>query len=63
MEFPSCKRNNKTKNKIDENVLYLEITESLLVHYNVFNTSYQQDSRVLCTLVSSKSFGQLLEIL
>ena len=57
----------KTKNKITmdkngENVPHLEITEVVLVHCNIFNSDYQQDSRVLYTFVSNKSFGQLLDI-
>ena len=52
-----------TKDKNGENVLYLEITEEVLIHCNVVNNSYQQNSRVLYTFVSNKSFGQLLDIL
>ena len=40
----------------------LEITEVVLVHYNVVNNNYLQDSRMLYTFVSNKSFGQLLDI-
>ena len=43
--------------------MYLEITEVVLIHYNVVNNSYQQNSRVLYTFVPNKSFGQLLDIL
>ena len=35
-----------TKNKNDENVPHLEITEVVLVHCNIVNNDYQQDSRV-----------------
>ena len=45
-----------TKDKIDENIPNLEITEIVLVHH-VVNNGYQQDSRVI------RDFGQLLEIL
>ena len=41
---------------------HLEITELVLVHCNIVNNDYQQDSRVLCTFVPNKSFGQLLGI-
>ena len=56
-----------TKSKIakdehDENVPDLEITEVVLIHCNVVNNSYQQNSRVLYTFVRNKSFGQLLDI-
>ena len=51
-----------TKDKNGENVPYLEITEVVLIHCNVVNNSYQQNSRVLYTFVPNKSFGQLLDI-
>ena len=52
-----------TKDKNGENVPYLEITEVALLHCNVVNNSYQQNSRVLYTFVPNKSFGQLLDTL
>ena len=53
-----------TENKIikDENVPHLEITKVILVHCNIVNNDYQQDSRVLYTFVPNKPFGSLLEI-
>ena len=56
-----------TKSKItndenSENVPYLEITEVVLIHYNVINNNYQQNSRVLYTFLPNKSFGRLLDI-
>ena len=39
-------------------MLYLEITEAVLIHCNVLNNSYQQNSRNLHTFLSNKSFGQ-----
>ena len=50
------------KNENGKNVPCLEITEVILIHYNVFNNSYQQNSRVLYTFVPSKLFDQLLNI-
>ena len=41
---------------------HLEITEIVLVHCNIVNNNYQQDSRALYTFVPNKSFGQLLDI-
>ena len=41
---------------------HLEITEVVLVHCNVANNDYQQDSRVLYTFVPNKLFGNLLEL-
>ena len=40
----------------------LEITELVLVHCNLVNNDYQQDSRILSTFVPSITFGSLLEI-
>ena len=54
--------NKVTKDKNGENVPHLEIKEVVLVHYNIVNNDYQQDSRVLYTFVSNKPFGSLLEI-
>ena len=55
-------KNEITKNKNSENVTHLEITEVVLVHCNIVNKDYQQDSRVLYTFVSNKQFGSLLKI-
>ena len=41
---------------------HLEITEVVLVHCNVINNDYQQDSRVLYTFVPNKPVGSLSEI-
>ena len=51
-----------TKNKNCENVPHLEVVELVLVHCNLVNNDYQQDSRILFTFVPNKSFGSLLEI-
>ena len=50
------------KDKNGENVSKLEITEVVLVHCNIVNNSYQEDSRVFYTFIPNKSFGQLLNI-
>ena len=44
------------------NVPHLEITEVVLVHCDIVNNDYQQDSRALHTFVPNKPFGSLLEI-
>ena len=51
-----------TKDKNDENMPHLEITEVVLVHCDIVNNDYQQDSRVLYSFVPNKPFGSLLEI-
>ena len=55
-------KNKIAKNKNGENVPHFEITEIVLVHWNIVNKDYQEDSRVLYTFVPNKSFGRLLEI-
>ena len=54
--------NKITKDKNGENVPHLEITEVVLVHCNIVNKDYQQDSWVFYTFVPNKPFGSLLEI-
>ena len=48
-----------TKDKNSENVPHLEIVELVLVHCNLVNNDYQQDSRILFTFVPNKTFGSL----
>ena len=38
------------------NVLHLEITEVVVVHCDIVNNDYQQNTRVLYTFVPNKSF-------
>ena len=52
-----------TKDENGGNVLHLEITEVVLVHCNIVNNDYQQDSSVLYIFGPNKLFGQLLNIL
>ena len=51
-----------TKDKNSENLSRLEIVELALVHCNLVNNDYQQDSRILFAFVPNKTFGSLLEI-
>ena len=52
----------KTKDKNGENVPHLERVELVLVHCNIVNNDYQQDSRILYTFLPNKTFGSLIEI-
>ena len=54
-------KNKITKNKNRENMPHLEIAELVLVHYNIVNNNYQQNSRILHTYFPNKLFRQLLE--
>ena len=62
MKLLGSTKNKITKDKNGENVPHLEITEVILVHCNIVNNDYQQDSRVLSVFVPNKPFGSLLEI-
>ena len=62
MKLLGSTENKITKDKNGENVPHLEITEVVLVHCDIVNNDYQQDSRVLYTFVPNKPFGSLLEI-
>ena len=51
-----------TKDENCENMLHSEITEVVLIHCNIVNNDYQQDSRVFYAFVLNRPFGQLLDI-
>ena len=51
-----------TKDKNDEIITRLEISEVVLVHCNIINNDYQQDSRILDVFIPNKLFCQLLDI-
>ena len=52
MKLLGSTKNKITKDKNDENVPHLETTEVVLVHCNIANNDYQQDSRVLYSFCS-----------
>ena len=54
MKLVQSTKNKIAKNENGENVPHLEITEGVLVHCNIVNNDYQQDSRVLRTFVLNK---------
>ena len=62
IKFLGSTKSKTTKDKNGDNVPYLQIREVVLIHCNVVNNSYQQNSRVLHTFVPNKSFSQLLDI-
>ena len=62
MKLLGSTENKITKDKNGENVPHLEITEVVLVHCNIVNNDYQQDSRILYTFLPNKLFSSLLEI-
>ena len=50
------------KDKNGEDIPHLEVAKLVLIHCNLVNNDYQQDSKILYTFVPNKSFGSLLEI-
>ena len=62
MKLLGSTENKITKDKNGENVPQLEVTEVVLVHGNITNNDYQQDSRVFYTFIPNKPFGALLDI-
>ena len=62
MKFFGNTENKISRDKNGENVPHLEITEVVLVHCDIVNNDYQQQSRVLYKFVPNKPFGSLLEI-
>ena len=51
-----------TGEKNGENVPHLEVVELVLIHCNIVDDDYQQNSRILYTFVPNKPFGSFLEI-
>ena len=47
MKLVGSTKSKMTRDKSGKNVPCLEITELLLIHYNIVNNNYQQDLRVL----------------
>ena len=62
MKLLGSTANKITNDRNVENVPHLEVAEVVLVHCNIVNNYYQQDSRVLYTFVTNRPFGSLLEI-
>ena len=62
MKLLGSNKNKITKDKNIENVPHLEITKVVLVHCNMIDNDYQQDSRVLYIFVPNKLLGSLLDI-
>ena len=62
MKLLESTKNKIIKDKNSENVPHLEITDVVLIHCDIVNNDYQQDSRVLYTFVPNKPSGSLLKI-
>ena len=62
MKFVGSAESKITNDKNDENVPDLEVVELVLIHCNLVNNNYQQNSRILYTFTPDKPFGSLLQI-
>ena len=56
MKLLESTKNKITKNQNGENVPHLQITEVVLVHCNIVNNDYLQDSRVLYRFIPNKPY-------
>ena len=61
MNLLGSTENKISKDKNGENLPPLEVVKLVLVHWNLFNSNYQQDSGTLYTSALNKSFDSLLE--
>ena len=62
MKLLGSSKSKITKDENGEDVPNSEVVEVVLVHCNLVNNDYQQESRILYTFVPNKTFGSLLEI-
>ena len=60
MKLLGSTENKITQDQNGENVPHLEITEVVLVHCNIVNNDYQQDSSVLYTFATNKPSKNIL---
>ena len=54
MKLLGSTKNKITKDENGENIPHLQNSKVVLVHCNIVNTDYQQDSRVLYTFVPNR---------
>ena len=59
MKLLRSTENKITKDKNGENVPRFQVVELVLVHCNLVNNDYQQDSIILYAFVPNKTFGSL----
>ena len=62
MKLLGSTKSKRNKDENGENMPHLEMTEVILIHCNIINNDYQQNSRVLYTFDPNISFRQLLDI-
>ena len=54
MELLASTKSKIKKDENSENMPHLEIAEIVLIHCNIVNENYQQNSRVMYTFICSK---------
>ena len=62
MKLLGSTKSKATEDKDGKYAPHFESTEVVLIHCNIVNNAYQQDSRVLYIFVPNKAFRQLLDI-
>ena len=62
MKLLGSTNKNFDQDKNGEKIPKLEIVDVILLHFNVVNSNYQQESKVLFTLERDEQFGQLITI-
>ena len=62
MKFLRTTESKITGQKNHENLPHLEVVELVLIHCNIVDNSYQQNSSILYTFVPNKPFVSLFEI-
>ena len=62
MKLLGSTNKNFDQDKNGEKIPKLEIVDVILLHCNVVNSNYQQESKVLFTLERDEQFGQLITI-
>ena len=62
MKLLGSTNKNFDQDKNGEKIPKLEIVDVILLHFNVVNSNYQQELKVLFTLERDEQFGQLITI-
>ena len=57
MKLTRSSKSKITNNENGKNVLHLEITELVLIYFNIVNNDSQQDSKIFYAVFPNKSFG------
>ena len=61
MELLGSTKSKTNKDKYGKNGPHLKCIEVVLIHCNIVNNDYQQDSRVLYTFILNNPFGSFTQ--